>query len=315
VAYLDELVGGVGIRVSANEGRGEVGSPAVVSTAVRVEALESKVFLHPGCILERVWLQKGDNVVLDRDVLAASHGQMLESVDPWCQHTSDQRDARHSGIAEVQTGQPRAVRRYDLLQQGVEGVGLRLSIPVIGRLVAWGAHRGGRLGQPERQRLPCQRVLAQEIAQVPGGVVEIKEGDGRDLGEQRFEDGGIRGDDRFEEAEPRLVGAAAIHCYRFGVGSRWLGGIAGGTRPEVGLAVLLRRHASWPLQIMLFSHSLRERVKEACRRTARGSCRASEGGRVSEALASQARVHGPRMKAIRLPSPGDRSPSPRQLQL
>lgn len=47
VAYLDELMCGVRVRVAADERGGEIGSTAVVTAAVGVEALQSKLAAHP----------------------------------------------------------------------------------------------------------------------------------------------------------------------------------------------------------------------------------------------------------------------------
>lgn len=105
MAYLDKLVGGVGIGVSPNEGGREVGPPAVVSTAVGVEALESEVLLYPRCVLQCVGFEEGHDVVLDGDVLAAAYRQMLEGVLARANYVADKRDASHGRVAEVQTGQ------------------------------------------------------------------------------------------------------------------------------------------------------------------------------------------------------------------
>ena len=201
VAYLDELVGGIGVGVAADERRGEVRPAAVVAAAVRVEAFEGEVVLDPGGVLEGVGLEEGDNVVLDGDVLAAAYRQMAERVDSRAQDAADQGDARDGRVAQVEAGQAGAVGGYDLLEQGVERVGLGLAVAVVGRLVARRADGDGGLGQSEGQRAPGEGVVAQKVAQVARGVVELEEGCGGDLGEQRFEDGGIGRDDGFEEAE------------------------------------------------------------------------------------------------------------------
>lgn len=109
-------MGRVRVGVSPNERRGEIRSSAVVSTAVGVEALEGEIFLHPGRIFQCVWFQEGHNVILDRDVLAASYGQVLESIDPWRKHAANKGYAGDGGVAEIQARQPGPVWRYYLLQ-------------------------------------------------------------------------------------------------------------------------------------------------------------------------------------------------------
>jgi hypothetical protein len=210
VAYLDKLVGGVGIGISPDERGGEIGPSAVVSAAVGIQALQSKVLLHPRCVLEGVGFQEWHDVVLDGDVLAASHRQMLEGIDARGQDAPNQRNSSHGRVTEVQASQSCAVGRYDLLQQGVERVGLGLPFPVLGRLVARGAHCDGGLGQSEGERLPCERVALQELAQVMRCVVEFEEGEGGDLGEEGLEYGRIGGDDGFKQTE----------------GGSWGGGVA-----------------------------------------------------------------------------------------
>jgi hypothetical protein len=137
-----------------------------MAAAVCVQALERKILLHPWRVFERVGLQKGHNVVFDRNVLAATDGQVLERVYTRRKHASDQRDARDSRVAEVQARQAGAVGRDDLLEEGIKRVGFGSALPAIGRLVARRAHGDGGLREAEGQRLPCQRVLAQEVAQV-----------------------------------------------------------------------------------------------------------------------------------------------------
>lgn len=105
-------------------------------------------------------------MVLDGDILAASYGQMLEGVDPRGKDAPDQRNSCHGRVAEVQAGQSCAIRRYDLLQQCVERVGLGLAFPVLGRLIAWRAHCNGGLRQSKGQRLPRERIPLQELAQM-----------------------------------------------------------------------------------------------------------------------------------------------------
>jgi hypothetical protein len=106
-----------------------------------------------------------------------------------------------------------------MLEQGVKGVGLGLALSAIRRLVARGADGDGGLGQAEGQRLPGEGVLAEEVAQVTRGVVELEEGGGGDLGEEGFEDGGIGSDDGFEEAERGVV----VVCGHDGAGGHRAG--------------------------------------------------------------------------------------------
>lgn len=201
VADLNELVCGVRVGVAANERGGEVGASAVVATAVGVEALEGELRAQPGGVLQRVWLEKGHNVVLDGDVLAAADGQVLQGVDVRGQDAADEGDAADGRVAEVEAGDACAVGGDDLLEQGVERVLLGLALPAVGRLVARRADGDGGLGQAEGERLPCERVAAQEAAQVRRGVVELEEGGGGELREERLEDGRVCGDDGLEEAE------------------------------------------------------------------------------------------------------------------
>jgi hypothetical protein len=101
MTYFDKLVSGVGVGVSADERGGEVGAAAVVSAAVGIEAFESEILLGPRGVLESVWLQKGDNVVFDRDVLAAADRQMLEGVDARAKDAPDEGYSCDCCIAEV----------------------------------------------------------------------------------------------------------------------------------------------------------------------------------------------------------------------
>lgn len=259
MADLDELVGGVGVGVSSYEGGGEVGPSSVVSAAVGVEALEGQVLLHPWRVFECVGLEERDDVVLNRHVLAAPYRQMLQRVDARAKHAAHERDARHGGVAEVEAGQAAAVGRYNLLQEGVEGVGLGLALAVVGRLVARRAERDCGLGQPEGQRLPCQRVSPEEAAQMGRAVVELEDGEGGELREERFQDGGVGRHDRLEEAEGGFL-AARIRvllgrggdagdggrgrgrgCCRGAGGIAAMAGIA--VPEEIRLALLLRAHA------------------------------------------------------------------------
>jgi len=303
VAYLDELVRRVGVGVSPDERGGQVRSSAVVAAAVGVEALEREVLLYPGGILEGVGLEKGHNVVLDGDVLAAAYGQMLEGVYARRKHAPDQGDARDGRVAEVQARQARAVGGYDLLQQGVERVGLGGALPAVGRLVARRAHGDGGLGQAERERLPCQRVLAQEGAQVAGGVVEVEEGDGGHLGQQRLQDGRVGRDDRLKQAEGRIVRLGLLPRPRGrrrsadeGVGAIPVA-VAGTcvfrVPEEVRLALLLRAHAGqwrvWqlealgqvrPYKAVLSNETAGKHAIETCRLQRRGRAVCSAGSSV-----------------------------------
>lgn len=206
MADVDKLVSWVGVGVAADERGGEVGSAAVVAAAVGVEALQGELVAHPGGIFQGVGLQKGHNVVLDGDVLAAADRQVLEGVDARGKHAPDEGDAGDGGVAEVQAGQAGAVGGDDLLEEGVERVGLGLALSAVRRLVARRADGDGGLGQAEGQRLPCERVAAQEGAQVWRAVVELEEGGRGQLREERFEDGRVGGDDGFEQAEGAVLG-------------------------------------------------------------------------------------------------------------
>ena len=89
---------------------------------------------------------------------------MLQRVDARRKYTSDQCNTGHCGVAEVQAGYAGAIRGDNTLQQGVKGVGLGLPFAVLWCLIARRAHGDCGLGQPKRKRLPCQRVVLQEVA-------------------------------------------------------------------------------------------------------------------------------------------------------
>ena len=176
-----------------------------MAAAVGVEALQGKLAAHPRGVFQCVGLQEGHDVVLDRDILAAADGQVLQGVHVRGQHAPHEGYAADGGVAQVQAGDAGPVGGDDLLEEGVEGILLGLALAAVRRLVAGRAHGDGGLGQAEGQRLPCQRVAAQEAAQVQRGVVQFEEGGGGQLGEQRLEDGRVRGDDGFEQAEGALL--------------------------------------------------------------------------------------------------------------
>jgi hypothetical protein len=113
VAYLNELMCGVGVGVSSDKRGGKIRPSAVMAAAVSVEALECEVLGCPRGVLDGIRLQKRHNVVFYRDVLAAPHRQVLEAVDARRKHHIHQRNARHGRVAEIQTGQARAVWAYD----------------------------------------------------------------------------------------------------------------------------------------------------------------------------------------------------------
>jgi hypothetical protein len=182
VAYLDELVRRIRVGVPPDKGRGEIWPSAVVAAAIRVQAAESEVLFYPRRVGECVGLEERDHVVLDRDILAAADRQVLQRVDLRRKHTANQCDACDGRVAEVQARQARPVGRDDLLQQGVKRIGLGRALAALGRLVARRAHGDSGLGQAEGQRLPCERIPAQEVAQMTGRVVEIEERGGGYLG-------------------------------------------------------------------------------------------------------------------------------------
>lgn len=183
MTYLDELVGWVGVGVAADEGGGKIGSAAVVTAAVGVKALQGELVAHPGRIFQGIWLEKWDDVVFYRDVLAAADREVAQSVDVRGEHAPDEGNAVDGGVAEVEVGYAGAVGGDDLLEQGVEGILLGLALAAVRRLVARRPNRDGGLGQAERQRLPCQRIISQEATQVRRCVVELEEGGGGQLRE------------------------------------------------------------------------------------------------------------------------------------
>lgn len=133
---------------------------------------------------------------------------------------------------------------------------------MVGRLIARRAHGDGGLGQAKGQRLPCQRVVAEEVAQVAGGVVEVKYGGGGNLGEQRFEDGRVRGYDGFEQAEDDMAVLQVLEriaCER----SDGRGG-GGGQR------------ASWAPELVLLGEVLRAHACPARQREALSKLKAHE---------------------------------------
>lgn len=99
MAYLDELVRGIGIGIATDKRGREVGSSTVMATSVGVEALEREVLLHPGRIFEGVGLEKGNNVVFDGYVFAASDGQMLEDIYARREDGANERYAGDGGVA------------------------------------------------------------------------------------------------------------------------------------------------------------------------------------------------------------------------
>jgi hypothetical protein len=282
VTYLDELVRRVRVGVSPDERRGEVRASAVVAAAVRVEAPEGQVLLYPRRVGECVGLEERDHVVFDRDVLAAAHRQVLECVDLRRKHVPDQRDARDGRVAEVQARQAGPVGRDNLLQQGVKRVGLGRPLAVLGRLIARRADSDGGLGQAEGERLPGQRIPAQEVAQVAGRVVEVEQRARGYLGEQRLQHGRIRCDDALEQAERRIVARGLLALARAGARNGSGSDVAGGVCvPEkVRLALLLCAHASRgrrrqqlealgqlrPYEAVLSDEAARKHTKETCRR-------------------------------------------------
>lgn len=177
-------------------------------------------------------------MVLYRDVLAAANRQVLQRADARRKHTAHKRNTGNGRVAEVQARQARAIGRNDLLEQGIKRVGLGRPLSAVGRLVARRAHGDCGLRQAKGQCLPCQWVIAQEVAQVAGCVVEVEQGGGGYLGEQRLQDRRIGGHDGLEQAEGRRI-----------VGGRWLfaGSCAGaGDDSEGAVVLLLRAHASRP---------------------------------------------------------------------
>lgn len=119
-----------------------------------------------------------------------------------------------SGITEIQACQNRTVGPDGLLQQRVKGVGFGLALPAVGRLVPRRRHGHGGLRQSEGQRLPCEGVLLEKVAQVFGGVVQIEERRGGDLGEQRLQHGRVVGEDGLERAQQRAVDARRDCSFR-----------------------------------------------------------------------------------------------------
>lgn len=177
-----------------------------------------------------------------------------------------------------------------MFEEGVKGVGLGLALPVVGRLIARGADGYGGLGQAKGQRLPCERVLAEEVAQMTRGVVELEEGGGGDLGEERFEDGGIGGDDGFEEAERGVVCSGVGHCRGRGCGYGCGGERVAGPYGRVDV-LLLRGHEGASRDGGRRESADRDsRGMWTCTSAARGLCRAGEDGRVSEAWAGRGSV-------------------------
>jgi hypothetical protein len=315
VADLDELVGRVRVGVSADERRGEVGAAAVVAAAVRVEAAQGEVLLDPGRVGEGVGLEEGHHVVLDGHILAAAHAEVLQRVDLRRQHAADERDARDGRVAQVQARQSGAVGGDNLLQQRVERVGLARALAAVGRLVARRAHSDGGLRQAEAQRLPGQRVRAQEGAQVAARVVQVEQRARRDLGEQRLQHGRVRRDDGLEQAERRIVGVdrrllappregarrarSRGRSRRCGVGRR--------APEEVRLGLLLRAHAArrrvrqhvevealgqrWPYEAVLSDEAARKHAKESdMQEGSRGVCSAGEVGGAVQAGSESDRV-------------------------
>jgi hypothetical protein len=315
VADLDELVGRVRVGVSADERGGEVGAAAVVAAAVRVEAAQGEVLLDPGRVGEGVGLEEGHHVVLDGHILAAAHAEVLQRVDLRRQHAADERDARDGRVAQVQARQAGAVGGDNLLQQRVERVGLARALAAVGRLVARRAHSDGGLRQAEAQRLPSQRVRAQEGAQVAARVVQVEQRARRDLGEQRLQHGRVRRDDGLEQAERRIVGVdrrllappregarrarSRGRSRRCGVGRR--------APEEVRLGLLLRAHAArrrvrqhvevealgqrWPYEAVLSDEAARKHAKESdMQEGSRGVCSAGEVGGAVQAGSESDRV-------------------------
>lgn len=179
-----------------------------------------------------------------------------------------------------------------MFEEGVKGVGLGLALPVIGRLIARRADSDSGLGQAKGQRLPCERVLAEEVAQMTRSVVELEEGGGGDLGEERFEDGGIGGDDGFEEAERGVVCSSVGHCRGrvCGCGYGRSGERVAGPYGRVDV-LLLRGHEGASRDGGVRESADREtQGMWTCTSATRGSCRAGEDGRVSEAWAGRGSV-------------------------
>lgn len=154
----------------------------MVTAAVRVEALEREVLGLPWGVLHCVGLEERHNVILDRDILAAPHRQMAQAVDARTQDAANQGNTGDGGVAQVQVGQAGAIGAYDALEQRIEGIHLREPVSVGTLVIAGGPRHGGRQRQAERQCLPCQRIAAQEVAQVSRRVVELKDRGRGDLG-------------------------------------------------------------------------------------------------------------------------------------
>lgn len=146
-------------------------------------------------------------MVFQADALAASHREVLQAVDARSEHISDESDAGDGGVTEVEAGQAGSVREEDMVQQALEAVGL-------GQAVTVGVERLGRRRrrrQAERERLPGERVVAKELAQVARRMVEVEDAAGGQLGEQRLEDGWIRRHNHLERAERQFfVGRGSV---------------------------------------------------------------------------------------------------------
>lgn len=85
-------------------------------------------------------------MVLDGDIFAPPHRKMLQRLASRTQDGDAQGCARYGGIAEVQTGQARAIGGYNLLQKGIEGICFGLAFPMLGGFVTRGAANGSHGG-------------------------------------------------------------------------------------------------------------------------------------------------------------------------
>jgi hypothetical protein len=129
---------------------------------------------------ESVQCKPGIDVVLQRHILATSHGQMGQSISSKMQHRLCQYLTAHCGIVEFETGETGAEGIHDVDQKLIQSVVARLSNSRTIILIRSGGIRL-RLMQSEGQILPGCGICSNELAQVGGGMVQCEDGRGRAL--------------------------------------------------------------------------------------------------------------------------------------